>query len=149
MICCMERDVLRCSCMSCAIYDHASTAEHHTKLDNFSLVERESHTITRTIKEAMFIGTKDPSLNRYISKYQLSHIWDEIMCVTSLAYTSNILSPSPTRSTAQDSQNQLTSSTESPHTVSTSSTVSRYGVPQHFGTRYLLFVYCGALYGKY
>ena len=37
------------------IYDHAKTSGHHTKLDNLSIVARESHTITRIIKDAMFI----------------------------------------------------------------------------------------------
>ena len=51
-----------------------------TKLNNFSIVGRGSHIITRTIKEAMYIRINDPSLNRNIVKYQLPHIWDEVLC---------------------------------------------------------------------
>ena len=40
---------------------------------------RESHTITTTIKEAMFIRVNDPFLNRNIGKYKLPHIWDEVL----------------------------------------------------------------------
>ena len=35
--------------------------------------------ITRTIKEAIFIRANDPSLNRNIGKFQLPHIWDEVL----------------------------------------------------------------------
>ena len=52
---------------------------HHTSLHNFSIVGRESHKLTRTIKEAMYIRVKNPSFNRNIGKYQLSHIWDEVL----------------------------------------------------------------------
>ena len=46
------------------IYDHASTTGHHIKLDNFSIVGRKSHTIARTIMEAMFMRVNDPPLNQ-------------------------------------------------------------------------------------
>ena len=47
-----------------SIYDHANTSGHHTKWDNFSIVGREAHTLTRTIKEAMYIRANDSSFNR-------------------------------------------------------------------------------------
>ena len=50
------------------IYDHANTSGQHTKLDIFAIVGRESHTITRTIKQAIFIRINDPFLNRNIGK---------------------------------------------------------------------------------
>ena len=40
---------------------------------------REDHNIARTIKEAILIRVNDPSLNRNIGKYQLPHIWDEVL----------------------------------------------------------------------
>ena len=43
-----------------SIYDHANTSGDHTKLENFSIVGRQSHTIARAIKEAMFIRASDP-----------------------------------------------------------------------------------------
>ena len=64
------------------MYDHANTSGHLTKLGNFSIVVRESHTTTRTIKEAMLIRLNDPSLNRNIGKFQLPYIWDEVLLNT-------------------------------------------------------------------
>ena len=64
------------------IYDHANSSGHHTKLDNFSIVVSKSHTITRAIKEAMFIRVSDPSFNRNIAKYLLLDIWDEVLLNT-------------------------------------------------------------------
>ena len=54
------------------IYDHANISGHHTKLDNFSIVGRNSHTIS----------INDSSLNRNIGKYQLPHILDEVLLNT-------------------------------------------------------------------
>ena len=61
------------------IYDYANTTNHSIQLDSFSIVDRESLDIIRTINEAMFIRVSDPSLNRNLSKYQLPCIWDEIL----------------------------------------------------------------------
>ena len=52
------------------IYNHANTSGHHTILENFSIVGRMSHAIARTIKDAMFIRTNEPSLNRNTDRYQ-------------------------------------------------------------------------------
>ena len=57
-----------------SIYDQANITGHHTRVDYFSSVVEESHTIARSIKEAMCIRVNDPSLNRNIGKFQLSHI---------------------------------------------------------------------------
>ena len=64
------------------IYDHANMSGHHNKLDNFSIVGRESQTTTRTIKEAMLIRVNNPSLNRNIGKFQLPHILDKVLLNT-------------------------------------------------------------------
>ena len=42
------------------IFDHSQATGHSIKLDNFSIVDRESKGITRTIKEAMYIQVNDP-----------------------------------------------------------------------------------------
>ena len=55
------------------IYDHVSTTSHPTRVDNFSIMGRESHNITRTIKEATFITVNDLSFDRNIGRFQLSH----------------------------------------------------------------------------
>ena len=58
-----------------------STLESQAGLlvDNFSIVGREDHSIAKTIKEAILIRVNDPSLNRNIGKFQLPHIWHEVL----------------------------------------------------------------------
>ena len=61
------------------IIDHHNITGHEVSLDNFSIVGREEHSIARTIKEAILIRVIVPSLNRNIGKFQLPHIWDEVL----------------------------------------------------------------------
>ena len=61
------------------IHDHHTISGHEVSLDNFSIVGRKDQSIARTIKEAILIRVNDPSLNRNIGKYQLPHIWDEVL----------------------------------------------------------------------
>ena len=61
------------------IYDHYKTTRHEVSLDNLSIVGRDDQSMTRAIREAMLIRVNDPSLNRNIGKYQLPHIWDEVL----------------------------------------------------------------------
>ena len=61
------------------IYDYSKTIGHEVSLDNFSIVCRDDQSMTRTIREAMLIRVNDPSLNRNIGKYQLPHVWDEVL----------------------------------------------------------------------
>ena len=61
------------------IMDHQNTTGHEVSLDNFTVVGREENSIARNIKEAILIRVNDPSLNRNIGKFQLSHIWDEVL----------------------------------------------------------------------
>ena len=61
------------------IHDHFKNTGHEVSLDNFSIVGREDQSMARTIGEAMLIRVNDPSLNRNIGKYQLPHIWDEVL----------------------------------------------------------------------
>ena len=61
------------------IIDHHNITGHEVSLDNFSIVGREDHSIARTIKEAILIRVIVPSLNRNIGKFQLPHIWDEVL----------------------------------------------------------------------
>ena len=65
------------------IHDHHNTTGHEMSLDNFSIVGREDQGIARTIKEAILIRVSDPSLNRNIGKFQLPHIWDEVLVKSS------------------------------------------------------------------
>ena len=65
------------------IFDHYNMTGHNVSIENLSIVGREEQTLMRTIKEALYIRVNDPSLNRNIGKYHLSHIWDEILFNTS------------------------------------------------------------------
>ena len=64
---------------SSPIQDHHNITGHELSLDNSCIVGRENKSITRANKEAILIRVNDPSLNRNISKYQLPHIWYEVM----------------------------------------------------------------------
>ena len=61
------------------IYDHSNITGHTTALDNFHIVGREDHNLMRLIKEAIYLRVNNPSLNGNIGKYQLTHIWDEVL----------------------------------------------------------------------
>ena len=61
------------------IFDHYNITGHKISLGNFSIVGREDQNLTRTIKEALFIGASDPSLDRNIGKYHLPQVWDEVL----------------------------------------------------------------------
>ena len=62
-----------------SIHNHYNTTGHEVSLDNFSIGGRDDQSMTRTIREAMLVRISDPSLNRNIGKYQLPHIWDEVL----------------------------------------------------------------------
>ena len=62
------------------IYDHYNTSGHTVTIDNFTIVGWEDQNLRRTIKETVYIRVNNPSLNRYIGKYHLPHIWDEVLC---------------------------------------------------------------------
>ena len=61
------------------IHDHSNTSGHSITLNNFSIVGREEQNLSRLIKESVFIRVNNPSLNKNIGKYYLSHIWDEVL----------------------------------------------------------------------
>ena len=65
------------------IHHHTSSAGHPINPDCFSIVHRGAQGTTRNIKEAMYIRANDPSLNRNLGKYQLPHVWDQILQDTS------------------------------------------------------------------
>ena len=61
------------------IHQHITTTGHPLDLDLFNIIHKDVHSHSRTIKEAMFICIHDPTLNRNLVKYQLLHIWDNIL----------------------------------------------------------------------
>ena len=65
------------------IYDHSNITGHNVTINNFNIVGSEDLNQMRTIKEALYIGVNDPSLNRNVGKYHLPHVWDEVLFNTS------------------------------------------------------------------
>ena len=69
-----------------SIYQHSQTMGHPVNVECFTIMDMEAHGVTRIIKEAMFIWVDDPLLNSNLGKYQLPHIWDEVMQETQPLY---------------------------------------------------------------
>ena len=61
------------------IHQHTSSTGHPINPNCFSIFHREAQATIRKIKEAMFIRANDPSLNRNLGKYQMPHVWDQIL----------------------------------------------------------------------
>ena len=64
------------------IYEHDSTTGHKTSVENFKIIGREGHGISRITKEAIYIRVNNPTLNRNMGKYNLPHIWDKVLFTT-------------------------------------------------------------------
>ena len=65
------------------MYNHFNATGHNVTIDNFSIVGREDQTLSRAIKEALYIRVNNKSLNRNIGKYHLLYIWDKVLLNTS------------------------------------------------------------------
>ena len=64
----------------CTPLHHCShSTGHPVSPECVTIVYRKSQGVTRNKKKAMFIHVNDPSLNRYLEKYQLPHIWDQVL----------------------------------------------------------------------
>ena len=61
------------------IFLHQKSSGHETTLNNFKIIGREENSLARTIRESMYIRVNNPTLNRNTGKYNLPHIWDEIL----------------------------------------------------------------------
>ena len=61
------------------IHDHLNISGHAVTIDQFFHTGERDQNLMRTIKEALYIRVKNPSLNRNIGKYYLPHIWDEVL----------------------------------------------------------------------
>ena len=65
-----------------SIQEHSQLAGHQTTQDTFSIIGMEGQDFIRLIKESIFIRANNPTLNRNIGKFQLSHIWDRVLFST-------------------------------------------------------------------
>ena len=61
------------------IHLHSTTTGHLLDPNQFNIMHKEVHGQSRTIKEAMFIHVQDHPLNHNLGKYQLPHIWDQLL----------------------------------------------------------------------
>ena len=61
------------------IHLHTTISGHPVSPDCFSIVDRESQGMARNIKETVYIRVNDPSLNRNLGKFQLPHVWDQVL----------------------------------------------------------------------
>ena len=52
---------------------------HNATADNFNIIGREDRDLARTIKKGIYIRVNNPSLNRNVGKYHLSHLWDRVL----------------------------------------------------------------------
>ena len=60
------------------IYDHAKTTSHTIQVDNFSMLTGSPRVSSAQLRR-LCSSESMTSLNRNISKYQLSHSWDELL----------------------------------------------------------------------
>ena len=61
-----------------AIHVHSIHTGYSATSDDFNIIGREDHDLTRLIKESIYIRVTNPTLNRNIGKFNLSHIWDRL-----------------------------------------------------------------------
>ena len=61
------------------IHHHSISTDHPTTQHNFQIKGREGHGIARIIKESIYIGVNNPTLNRNIGRFNLHHIWDRVL----------------------------------------------------------------------
>ena len=59
------------------IFEHQSHTGHTMSVEDFKIIGREGHNMSRAIKEA--IRVNNPTLNRNIGKYNLPHLWDRVL----------------------------------------------------------------------
>ena len=61
------------------IHQHSSSTGHPLSPECFNIIHRETQATSINIKEAIFLCVNDSLLNRNLGKYQLSHVWNNIL----------------------------------------------------------------------
>ena len=56
------------------IHYHNNQTNHSINHNNFKLIGREGHHLSRYIKESIFIRVKNPTLNNNVGKFNLPHL---------------------------------------------------------------------------
>ena len=72
------------------IHAHSLQTGHSKNPDNFNIIGKENQGLTSLTKESNYIRVNNPTLNRNIGKFNLSHIWDRVLLnTTSLKLNNN------------------------------------------------------------
>ena len=96
------------------IQAHVQQTGHNTTSNNFSIIGREDRYLARTMKEAIYIRVNNPMLNRNVSKYNLSHLWDRVhfntpgLKIDSSHYPPHLYNTSLAQTIAANSQSPIT-----------------------------------------
>ena len=61
------------------IHVHSKHTSHQLNPDQFNIIGREDQDLSRLIKESIYIRVNNPTLNRNIGKFNLSHIRDRVL----------------------------------------------------------------------
>ena len=64
------------------IHHHNNQTNHPINHNNFKIIGREGHYLSRYIKESIFIRVNNPTLNNNIGKFNLPHIRDRVLIKT-------------------------------------------------------------------
>ena len=64
------------------IHAHSLHTSYQLSPDQFNIIGRENQDLSRLIKESIYIRVNNPTLNRNIGKFNLSHIWDRVLFST-------------------------------------------------------------------
>ena len=55
---------------------------HQLSPDQFNIIGREDQDLSRLIKESVYTRVNNPTLNRNIGKFNVSHIWNGVLFST-------------------------------------------------------------------
>ena len=64
------------------IHHYNNQTNHPINQNNFKIIGRKGHHMSRYIKESIFIRVNNPTLNNNIGKFNLPHIWDRVLINT-------------------------------------------------------------------
>ena len=59
-----------------SIHHHNNQTNYPINHNNFKIIRREGHHLSRYIKESIFIRVNNPTLNNNVGKFNLPHLWD-------------------------------------------------------------------------
>ena len=60
------------------IHHHNNQTNHPINHNNFKIIGRKGHHLSRYIKESIFVRVNNPTLNNNVGKVNLPHVWDRV-----------------------------------------------------------------------